>query len=353
MERCKSLPGSRLAGDVSFAAEDVGSPTTQPRQRARTLGHREVRWALDVDTDAGMGTGQSASSRAGSSSGSPSKSPRRLLERAAKRLSRSNAVDPDGVHTRFDLRSEVSARAPTIRRRIASEDFSRSWAADERGGESRGLLAGILNAIQAASSAASGSGERGRASTFSHPSSPSSGAAPAARTTLMFRNLPECFSRSRLEELLNQEGFRGSYDFLYTPGDHATGICCGYAFVNLVTEQAAQRFEEHFQGFSDWPEATLRRGFVQASEAVQGLEEQIERYRNSPVMHPSVHDDARPAIYRGGVRATFPSPTVPLVPPRARLSARRSSTASNSPTKARRSSAGSDICSPSSSASAP
>merc|ERR1740130_533132 len=44
--------------------------------------------------------------------------------------------------------------------------------------------------------------------------------APAVEfTTLMFRNVPNSYSRDMLLELLDQEGFQGCYDFLYLPTD--------------------------------------------------------------------------------------------------------------------------------------
>jgi len=50
----------------------------------------------------------------------------------------------------------------------------------------------------------------------------------------------------------------------------------------------------------------------------QGLHTHIELYRNSPVMHKSVDDEAKPALLRHGVRLSFPEPTQRLRAPRAR-----------------------------------
>jgi len=142
-------------------------------------------------------------------------------------------------------------------------------------------------------------------------------------TTMMFRNLPEYFSRNMLEGLLDIEGFAKQYDFIYLPADLATGACFGYAFVNLVTTKCAQRFLHHFQGFERWPEPSAKRAMVHMSEGIQGKGEQVERYRNSPLMHPNVSDGLRPAIYNEGVREAFPEPLVPLKPPRMRANAKR------------------------------
>merc|ERR1712045_1003585 len=91
---------------------------------------------------------------------------------------------------------------------------------------------------------------------------------------------------------------------------------------------------QHFQGFDRWLDdldgfldmrahQDARRAVVHLSEALQGLEEQIERYRNSPLMHPRVSDELRPAVYSRGVRLPFPKPTVSIRPPRIRTSTER------------------------------
>lgn len=156
------------------------------------------------------------------------------------------------------------------------------------------------------------------------------GAHYGRKTTMMFRNLPEGCTRLQLEQLLDSEGFPGKYDFLYLPLDLSSGSSLGFAFVNLLTTEDAERFLEHFQGFERWPmPAGDKRAVVHVSEALQGLEEQIERYRNSPLMHHSVPEELRPAIYQQGVRVPFPEPTAPVQPPRPRTSVkpRRSSAA--------------------------
>eukprot|EP00435_Cladocopium_sp_Y103_P069498 s724_g33.t1 len=74
-----------------------------------------------------------------------------------------------------------------------------------------------------------------------------------AETTVMLRNLPECFTRARLLYLLCKEGFSGRFNFLYVP------VCF--------------------------------------------------RERNSLcVMHPSVPDECKPILLSGTKRIPFPSP---------------------------------------------
>lgn len=135
-------------------------------------------------------------------------------------------------------------------------------------------------------------------------------------TTLVLRNIPESFTRCKLEELLNTNGFATCFDFLYLPADLKTGFCFGYAFINMVTPSDAKSFMERFTNFQDWPMPSDRRAVVHVNERLQSLAELIERYRNSPVMHPSVPHALRPTIYCNGFVMPFPEPTMPIKAPR-------------------------------------
>jgi hypothetical protein len=137
------------------------------------------------------------------------------------------------------------------------------------------------------------------------------------RTTIMLRNLPSGFSRDAVAEVLDHEGFKAKYDFVYMPINFKTEAAFGYAFVNLVMPEDAQQAMEHFKGFS-WPGAGGE-VTVEWCSAQQGLEGLIERFRSSPVMHKVVPDALRPAVYRGGVRDVFPAPTAPIKMPSMRV----------------------------------
>jgi RNA recognition motif-containing protein len=138
----------------------------------------------------------------------------------------------------------------------------------------------------------------------------------AERTTIMLRNLPNSFSRDALAEVLDREGFKARYDFVYMPMNFKKGVVFGYAFVNLLTPVDALEAKEHFQGFS-WP-GTSGAVDVLWCGTQQGLEALVERFRSSPVMHEVVPDAVRPAVYSGGVRSIFPPPTKPIKMPNMR-----------------------------------
>jgi len=141
---------------------------------------------------------------------------------------------------------------------------------------------------------------------------------PAKRTTVMLRNMPEKYLRDDLTRMLDNSGFTALYDFVYMPMNFRTKASFGYAFVNMVSHDDAQRCHDKFQGFKDWGVVTEKVCEVSWSDMHQGLSAHIDRYRNSPVMHESVPDEYKPVMYSGGTRATFPAPTKKIRQPRIR-----------------------------------
>jgi hypothetical protein len=142
-------------------------------------------------------------------------------------------------------------------------------------------------------------------------------------TTVMMRNIPNNISRAGLLELLDRHGFKGCYDFIYLPIDLKRQASLGYAFVNFVSTDILEKFWETFDGFSSWDGPSKKICQVSWSTPSQGLADHIERYRNSPLMHDTVPDEARPVLFEKGVRVNFPPPTKAIRPPRVRLPPKR------------------------------
>lgn len=139
------------------------------------------------------------------------------------------------------------------------------------------------------------------------------------QTTVMLRNLPKTLGRNDLVDLLKREGFQGRFDFVYAPADYKHHVSFGYAFVNFSTSEDAELAMRHFEGFQNWPVESDKKCNAMWSDKHQGLEAHIESFRNSPVMHPDVPREYRPAIYDSdGKQIPFPSPTVTIRAPPAR-----------------------------------
>mmetsp|Transcript_38842 Transcript_38842/g.89700 ORF Transcript_38842/g.89700 Transcript_38842/m.89700 type:complete len:414 (-) Transcript_38842:483-1724(-) len=128
-------------------------------------------------------------------------------------------------------------------------------------------------------------------------------------TTVMLRNLPNRYTRKMFLRMLDLHGFRLDYDFLYLPIDFKHRVNLGYAFVNMASHESAVRLKETLDGFKDWAFDSQKVCEAVWASPHQGLAPNIERYRNSPVMHDSVSDEFKPLLFKAGTRVAFPRPT--------------------------------------------
>uniref|UniRef100_A0A7S2K6Y0 Mei2-like C-terminal RNA recognition motif domain-containing protein n=1 Tax=Zooxanthella nutricula TaxID=1333877 RepID=A0A7S2K6Y0_9DINO len=126
-----------------------------------------------------------------------------------------------------------------------------------------------------------------------------------------------------LLELLNRRGFAGRYDFVYLPHCFQTHVSLGYAFVNFATHADACLAHGRFAGFNAWciPSGKVCEAAWCNSDQ-QGLRANVERYRNSSVMHPSVKEEFRPVKLLEGKLVRFPPPTRKVWPPHANFGVR-------------------------------
>lgn len=141
---------------------------------------------------------------------------------------------------------------------------------------------------------------------------------PEWRTTIMLRNLPSTLQRDTLAQLLDNMGFYGQYDLVYIPVDFSTGSGLGYAFINAIAPCVIPNLWQALDGFSSWPIDGDSICSVSWSDPHQGLSAHLERYQNSPVMHPDVPDEWKPALFMHGVRVDFPPPTKKIKAPKVR-----------------------------------
>jgi len=128
---------------------------------------------------------------------------------------------------------------------------------------------------------------------------------PCDRTTLVLRKLPKNYTRTSLLEMLDAAGLRGLYDFAYLPTDFNKGKVFGHAIVNFVANDSAEKANSHFAGAGVT---------IEWCDSHQGFDDLIERYRDSPIMHPSMPETSKPIIFCNGLAAPFPSPTKEVQP---------------------------------------
>jgi len=139
---------------------------------------------------------------------------------------------------------------------------------------------------------------------------------PHELTTIMMRNIPNNVTREQLLTLVNDGGFQGRYDFLYLPVDLKKKVGLGYAFINFACHDDAEAFARQFRGFKDWKMQSEKVCEITWSDALQGFDAHVERYRDCPVMHESIADEFKPLIFKDGACLPFPEPTRKVRAPR-------------------------------------
>jgi RNA recognition motif-containing protein len=112
-----------------------------------------------------------------------------------------------------------------------------------------------------------------------------------------------------LVDLLEFKGFRRRFDFVYVPVDFAKSAGLGYAFVNFVTNGDATRAMRVLENFDDWKVRSQKVLRLSWSLPLQGFSANIERYRNSAVMHPDVPEHFKPMGFENGCMVKFPAAT--------------------------------------------
>lgn len=132
------------------------------------------------------------------------------------------------------------------------------------------------------------------------------------RATLIVKNLPTGCTHNELHSILDEVGLAGLYNFIYIPFDFKKSALLRYGFVNFERNEYALKAMTVLDGFAGWN--SEKSCEVDWGSAQQSLQANIERYRNSPVMHSSVPDEYKPALYKRGVRIAFPAPTKAVKP---------------------------------------
>jgi hypothetical protein len=129
--------------------------------------------------------------------------------------------------------------------------------------------------------------------------------------TLMLRNIPNKYTQEQL--LADLDSYRSAIDFLYLPTDFKNTCNLGYAFLNFSDGQAAEAFASEHNG-QRLPRFPLSPKVLSVQCArVQGLQANIERFRDSSVMGVQI-EAMKPMLFENGVQIPFPAPSGDLPP---------------------------------------
>jgi len=101
---------------------------------------------------------------------------------------------------------------------------------------------------------------------------------------MMIRNVPGRYSQNHLMMDLQDLGLGQAYDFLYIPMDKSTAANVGYAFVNFIDAESAQKCVQLFQNyrFNRHQKSSTKVASVSVAH-LQGLEKNLQHYQNAAV----------------------------------------------------------------------
>ncbi|KAF4667897.1 hypothetical protein FOL47_003347 [Perkinsus chesapeaki] len=111
-------------------------------------------------------------------------------------------------------------------------------------------------------------------------------ASPAAapqRTTVMLRNVPNDLGSLDLIAIINQEGFKGAYDFLFMPHERTPATQQGYAFINFLSEGLAHMFRKNFQGKPLTGQFLLKVGDVSDAKTQGFMDNMLPHQNRAPL----------------------------------------------------------------------
>lgn len=140
-------------------------------------------------------------------------------------------------------------------------------------------------------------------------------------TTMMMKHIPPKYTQWQLQHEVHEAGFQGSYDFFYLP-QRKKHTNRGFAFINLLSAELAQRFRETFHG------TYLRRSPPEAGEPPivvlpaesQGFDANARRHldhQQHRLLQPKRGSTSKPVFFRSLPPATsLPAALAPTTPSR-------------------------------------
>ena len=122
---------------------------------------------------------------------------------------------------------------------------------------------------------------------------------PAETTTLMVRNIPTRFTSVSFLRILDECGFRTSFDFFYLPMDFRTGKNMGYCFLNFYSAAVANSFAILFHGRRLRMTTSTKVIEVTPSRR-QGLRENVALFKASDLLGSLSLPHFKPLVSLGG-----------------------------------------------------
>mmetsp|Transcript_54958 Transcript_54958/g.87043 ORF Transcript_54958/g.87043 Transcript_54958/m.87043 type:complete len:593 (+) Transcript_54958:115-1893(+) len=116
-------------------------------------------------------------------------------------------------------------------------------------------------------------------------------------TTLMIRNVPSSIKQIDLMAALDEDGFKGLYDFCYMPCSFTDGAGKGYAFVNFRSVVHASRLVLNWHRSRRFGTKSADNGLNICPAAKQGLEANLQKW-DIPRLRRIRNPNLRPFVAR-------------------------------------------------------
>lgn len=106
-------------------------------------------------------------------------------------------------------------------------------------------------------------------------------------TTMMIRNIPGRYTQLDFVEDLKELGFTGTFDFVYLPTDKSSSSNVGYAFVNFIESEWADKCKKELDGYSftKHQRGSQKKKAKVSVAHLQGLKKNLQYYENTVINH--------------------------------------------------------------------
>jgi hypothetical protein len=101
-------------------------------------------------------------------------------------------------------------------------------------------------------------------------------------TTLMVRGIPCSFSQDLMMSIIDNADLTAKYNFFYLPRAGNNGSNLGYAFINFVDHESAEKMSTHFNGLPLDPSRSMKVCTISPAD-IQGLANLRKHFRRTAV----------------------------------------------------------------------
>merc|ERR1719379_2790882 len=99
---------------------------------------------------------------------------------------------------------------------------------------------------------------------------------------MMVRGIPCSFSQDLMMSIIDNAGLTSKYNFFYLPRAGNNGSNLGYAFINFIDHESAEKMSAHFNGVPLDPSRSMKVCTISPAD-IQGLANLRKHFRRTAV----------------------------------------------------------------------